>query len=257
MPFDITTATPDISYSASGGQTVFSVPFSFFADADLVVTDNGAVKTLTTDYTVSGAGVTGGGSVTFVIGRAAGAAIRVRRSTTRSRTSLYTVGGAFGANAIEEDLDRLVCMIQEVESEAVLSYSVGTFTPTWTGFSTAPTAVLSYIKNSGLVTLFQSTGTSIGFSNGATMALSGLPAAIRPSAVRSVPCVIIDNHSGTPAAAMEVPGLAYVNTTGDIAFRTCTDVANGGSHVSFDTNGFNSTDIKGLTTGGWSITYPL
>ena len=69
--------------------------------------------------------------------------------------------------------------------------------------------------------------------------------------------VIRAQKSASPAAAMEVPGLAYVNTTGDIAFRTCTDVANGGSHVSFDTNGFNSTDIKGLTTGGWSITYPL
>jgi len=49
-----------VQYTATSGQTVFTVPFEFFANADLKVYQNSTLKTITTHYTVTGAGVTGG-----------------------------------------------------------------------------------------------------------------------------------------------------------------------------------------------------
>jgi hypothetical protein len=45
-----------VSYTAAGSQTVFAYTFKIYVDADLKVYVNGILKTLTTDYTVSGAG---------------------------------------------------------------------------------------------------------------------------------------------------------------------------------------------------------
>ena len=70
---------PRKEYTASAGQTVFTVPFEFLADADLKVyqipsgvtpDDTTHILTLTTDYTVVGAGVSDPGTreITLVTG---------------------------------------------------------------------------------------------------------------------------------------------------------------------------------------------
>ncbi|MBT4114773.1 hypothetical protein HOE41_04115, partial [Candidatus Woesearchaeota archaeon] len=61
----VSSTTSKVSYSASSSQTVFAYTFKIFADADLKVYVNDVQKTLTTDYTVSDAGETSGGNVTF------------------------------------------------------------------------------------------------------------------------------------------------------------------------------------------------
>lgn len=116
MAFDITTTVPNINYTAAGGQTVFSVPFGFFANADLAVYDDGVFQTLNVHYTVTGAGVTGGGAITFATGRTLDAVIHIHRTTPNARTSAYVTGGGLAANALETDLDKLVCMSQEQET---------------------------------------------------------------------------------------------------------------------------------------------
>ena len=68
----IETTTNRISYTGSGTTGPFSFPYYFLADGDLTVIKttiaDGAESTLTltTDYTVSGAGEAAGGSVTLV-----------------------------------------------------------------------------------------------------------------------------------------------------------------------------------------------
>ena len=56
MTIDISNNNPRINYSVAAGvtQTSFAVPFEFFDDADLNVYVNSVLKTITTDYTVSG-----------------------------------------------------------------------------------------------------------------------------------------------------------------------------------------------------------
>ena len=69
MPITISDTTPRDSYTVGGTpQTAFTVNFEFFADADLKVYVDSTLKTLTTHYTVSGAGTSGGGTVTMGTG---------------------------------------------------------------------------------------------------------------------------------------------------------------------------------------------
>ena len=75
MSIQISDTSARIQYTATGGQTVFAVPFEFFSDSDLQVikTSSGVDTTLTlasnpssaAQYSVTGAGVTGGGNVTL------------------------------------------------------------------------------------------------------------------------------------------------------------------------------------------------
>ncbi|MBU0801052.1 MAG: hypothetical protein KKA05_08610, partial [Alphaproteobacteria bacterium] len=56
---------PLVRYVANGTQTVFAYPFPIFAAADIVVRFDGARQY--SGFTVSGAGVTAGGAVTFAV----------------------------------------------------------------------------------------------------------------------------------------------------------------------------------------------
>lgn len=100
--------TPRIQYTATASQTVFTVPFEFLANADLAVYVNGTLKTLTTDYTLTGANTTGGGSLTFVTGRTAGDIVTILGNLAYSRdTNKYTKYGLLPAEVLEADFDAL------------------------------------------------------------------------------------------------------------------------------------------------------
>ena len=67
----VSTTTSKVSYSGNGSTTAFSVGFYFLANSHLKVIVRASdgtetVKTLTTDYTVSGAGNPSGGTVTML-----------------------------------------------------------------------------------------------------------------------------------------------------------------------------------------------
>ena len=100
--------TPRIQYTATASQTVFTVPFEFLANADLAVYVNGTLKTLTTDYTLTGANTTGGGSLTFVTDRTAGEIVTILGNLAYSRdTNKYTKYGLLPAEVLEADFDAM------------------------------------------------------------------------------------------------------------------------------------------------------
>jgi hypothetical protein len=100
--------TPRIQYTATASQTVFTVPFEFLANADLAVYVNGTLKTLTTDYTLTGANTTGGGTLTFVTGRTAGDIVTILSNLAYSRdTNKYTKYGLLPAEVLEADFDAM------------------------------------------------------------------------------------------------------------------------------------------------------
>lgn len=68
-------------HTGPGAQTAFAYTFHIANASDLKVTVNGTTKLLTTDYTVSGAGVEPGGTVTFVTAPASGAKVRIERKS--------------------------------------------------------------------------------------------------------------------------------------------------------------------------------
>jgi len=117
MPIIINDNSARVQYTATSSQTVFTVPYEFFANADLKVYQNSTLKTITTHYTVTGAGVTGGGTVTFVTGATLNDVITIVRDVAVARTSDFPTSGPFVIEDLNTDLDRLTAMIQQQETK--------------------------------------------------------------------------------------------------------------------------------------------
>ena len=116
MAILINDTTPRSQYTATSGQTVFTVPFEFFENSDLKVYKNSTLLTLTTNYTVTGAGVTNGGSVTLVSGATAGDIVTIVRDVPVKRVTDFPTSGPFNVDALNSDLDRLTAMVQQQEA---------------------------------------------------------------------------------------------------------------------------------------------
>lgn len=116
MAILINDTTPRSQYTATSGQTVFTVPFEFFENSDLKVYKNATLLTLTTNYTVTGAGVTGGGSITLVSGATAGDILTIVRDVPVKRVTDFPTSGPFNVDALNSDLDRLTAMVQQQEA---------------------------------------------------------------------------------------------------------------------------------------------
>lgn len=126
---------PRIQYSGDGAQTAFPYPFPIFADADMEVYEDSILKTLTTDYTLTGAGNSNGGVVTFITPPALGVTVTLRRNIALQRTSDFQQSGELRASVLNDEFDTLVAALQQVESEQERSLRLD---PT----DTSPAAIL-------------------------------------------------------------------------------------------------------------------
>lgn len=102
---------PRNSYIANGVTTTFAYTFKIFEDSDLLVEVDGVIKTLTTDYTVTGAGASGGGNVVFVSAPANGAEAVIYRDLPYTRETDYSED--LLSNTLNDDIDRTVMLIQQ------------------------------------------------------------------------------------------------------------------------------------------------
>jgi hypothetical protein len=106
-------------YIASGGQTTgFDFDFPVYEPEHIAVFRlRGTVETQLaygTDFTVTGAGDQGGGSVTLLAGATAGDAITVKSNQPTARTSSYANGGDLTADALNADFNRVFIEFQEL-----------------------------------------------------------------------------------------------------------------------------------------------
>ena len=120
----ISSTTVKNSYSGNGSTTAFNYTFKIFADSDLQViirssTGTETVKTITTHYTVAGAGNANGGSVTFTSGNipASGETVVLRRAVPQTQAIDYIANDPFPAESHEEGLDRSMMTLQQVQEE--------------------------------------------------------------------------------------------------------------------------------------------
>jgi hypothetical protein len=166
----VSSTTTKVSYSGNGSTTVFAYTFKIFADADLTVivrTDStGAevTKTLTTDYTVSGAGNVSGGNVTFVTAPASGETVVIKRNLALTQPTDYTPNDPFPAASHENALDRQMFVAQQQEERFGRAL---VFPETDTASTTIPNSVTRADKflgfdSSGNVTALSSTGVTPG-----------------------------------------------------------------------------------------------
>lgn len=114
----ISTTASRISYNGNGVTTVFSFPYRFLNQGHLVVMSVDSlgietVKTITTHYTVSGAGDDAGGSVTMLVAPASGTRLIIYRDTDIVQETDYISGDPFPAETHETALDKLTMIMQE------------------------------------------------------------------------------------------------------------------------------------------------
>ena len=140
MAITISDATPRVQYTATGGQTTFAVNFEFFANSDLKVYNGASLLTYAatpsgaTQYSVTGAGVTGGGSITLGSpGATVDDKITIYRDMSIARSTDFPTSGAFQVDSLNEELDKLAAMIQQVETDT--KYSPKFSQTTTTGFN--------------------------------------------------------------------------------------------------------------------------
>ena len=119
----VSTTTGSVSYSANGTQPIFAYTFRIFEDADLVVilrndtTGVETTQTLTTDYTVTGAGTQSGGNVVFGAAPATGNTMFIRRVLPLTQTTDYVENDPFPAESHERALDKLTMLVQQTQLE--------------------------------------------------------------------------------------------------------------------------------------------
>ena len=128
MAINISDVEPRVQYTATSGQTSFTVPFEFFANADLKVYNGSTLLSFAaspsdaTEYSVTGAGVTGGGSITLGgSGATLNDIITISRDIAIQRTTDFPTSGAFQIASLNEELDKIVAMAQQLERDLKFS----------------------------------------------------------------------------------------------------------------------------------------
>lgn len=111
----VSSATNKAQYIGNGVTTVFSVPFYFQQNSDIVVTRTviatgvDTVLALNTDYTLTGAANPSGGSVTLSVAPTSAQRVTVQRIVPYTQLVDYTESSTFPAETHEAALDK--CMM--------------------------------------------------------------------------------------------------------------------------------------------------
>ena len=122
----VSTTTIKNSYSGDGSVTAFAYTFKAFAASEVKVyvrVDSTGAETLraegtgSTNYSVTGVGNAGGGTVTFVTAPASGETVVIRRLTDKTQTMDLVENDPFPAETFEDSLDKLTHVAQEVQEE--------------------------------------------------------------------------------------------------------------------------------------------
>jgi hypothetical protein len=122
MAILINDVAPRVRYTATALQQTFSVPFEWLAITDLKVYRNGTLLTYdatpadANEYSVTGTGVTGGGTISLGSPYATLADdILIIRDMPLDRLTDFAATGAFPISALNEELDGFVAKLQQVE----------------------------------------------------------------------------------------------------------------------------------------------
>ncbi len=131
----MTVAISDSRWVYDGDTTTKSFQYTskIFADTDLKVYVDDVLQTLTTDYTVTGAGSDDGGNVVFVAAPGTGTDnIVILRDVTDNQPTKFAEGARFPASAVQAALDRRAIVSQQQGEEiarALKLAETSTFSP--------------------------------------------------------------------------------------------------------------------------------
>lgn len=106
-----------IEYTAAAAETIFVYPWEIFQDGDLDVYVNEVKLTLTTDYTVTNAGVTEGGDVILVVPSTLNDEVVIVGDLTIDQTTDFTIKANFTGTTIQVQMDKLTMIAQELDTK--------------------------------------------------------------------------------------------------------------------------------------------
>ena len=267
----VSTTTNRASYSGNGTNDTFAYAFKIFADGDLTVIIRAAdgtetTKTLTTHYTVTGAGTDSGGNVVFTSGNipTSTETVVILRQLDLTQGTDYVANDPFPAESHEDALDRLT-MIAQQHDEAIgralkVSQTNVIATSEFTTSASDRANKLLSFDGSGDLTV------TAGKVDTVTISASGLSAGATPTATATYTAA-----SGALALALGIPagatgatgatgasggGLSDVvlDTTpqlgGDLDMNGQDIVTTSNADIELNPNGTGKTVLKGNTNPG-------
>lgn len=141
----VSTTTSRADYTGNGVTTAFAVPFYFLDSSHLLVLrtqiSTGTITTLAlgTDYTVSGAGVSAGGTITMAAAPTADQKLSILRNVPLTQLTHYVENDPFPAASHERALDQLTMELQQVGEAVGRALTLAKNTPSSAASTELPT----------------------------------------------------------------------------------------------------------------------
>ena len=211
MAITISDTEPRVQYTATGGQTSFSVPFEFFTVNDVKVYNGStllsynASPSSASQYSVTGAGVSGGGSITLGGGATVNDVITVYRDLAIARSTDFPTSGAFQISSLNDELDKIIAMCQQLERD--LKFSPRAAATTANTFNiTFPNLAANKVLS------VNSSGNGLEFAQDITdiTTIAGIASAV--SNVSSISTAVSGVHSNATNINLVASNIGSVNT---------------------------------------------
>lgn len=184
----IGTTVTTASFTATAGQTVFSISFEFFDEDDLEVYQNGTLLTKTTHYTVSPnttyTGGYDGGDITLVTGATLSDSIVISLNMAAQRSTDFPTSGPFNIDTLNTWIDKIMVMFKQFEEE----------------FGRTSTLPVTYVGGASPTLPVPGADKYVKWNSGGT----ALETASRPASILS--------GSGAPSAGTGIDGDFYIDT---------------------------------------------
>lgn len=127
----VATEVSDVEYVGNGVTTAFPTGFKFLENDHLVVklTPSGGVESIKTEgvhYTVTGAGLDVGGTVTMLVAPGAGDALVIEREVPLTQDTSFITQGSFAPKVHEKEFDKSVMIDQQLDRRISALENAGT-----------------------------------------------------------------------------------------------------------------------------------
>ncbi len=233
----VTSTVNSVTYVGNGAVTAYNYNFRIFAPADLQVNTINAASQfqqtliLNTDYTVTGAGLYPGGSVSLIAGPlGSGVTLTLQRIEPLTQLTSFRNQGKFYPAIHEDAFDKLTMMVQQMGTSINTLQLELTPVPTVAGFSGTITNV-----NGGMSVVG---GWVQGIGPTLTPTLTPTPT---PTAM-ALNNYVISYPNNTPSPT---PSIAYLKTNCPVTLTAGTWIVSANNFVSFS-SGSSSVTISSV-----------
>ena len=245
----ITTTTARKEYTGNGSTDTFAYDFKIIQDSDIKVyvvttaTGASALKTITTHYTVSGAGSASGGNVVMGTPPTSAETLVITREVPYTQAVDYIENDAFPADTHESALDKLTMLTQQLQRDSNRSLVLPVSAP-----DTVSATMPDPSVNDGKLLAIASDGLSIEATTGrvSTVSASTSTVAVSSGAAQSATgSVTFNDETGALALALGLP-VGNTGMLGGISMQystTTTDADPGAGFIRFNNTSLNSATI--------------